>query len=282
MADTDLVVWGPDRSVDLAALWQQCADELISEEELASALWGPRDVVLGTEDGQEAVAVRIRTESDGTVLGWIRLVAVHPERQRQGRGAALIGAAENWLRRGAAVFVGLADEAPPYLWPGVDVTNIAAQALAVSCGYEPVESTLNMSLPVSFRVEPPEGVAIRRLLDDGDVVAVRAMVEHNWDVFLPEFDLAVDSATLFGAFTDTGPVGFAAHSVARIGWLGPMGTAANWGGRGIGSTLVSAVCTDLMVAGRSSVEVCRVGPVHFYATLGAEISRRFQTYLKAL
>ena len=282
-AEPTIVTWGPERVAGLTGLWRRCAPgESISEDEFVTALWGPDAEVLGTLDDRGVIAASTRTEPDGTVVGWIRLVAVDPEVQRQGLATALVGAAEAWLRSRSVVFAGLGDEAPPYLWPGVDLTNVGAQCLAEACGSEPVEATFNMALPVTFRAEPPEGMVVRRLTDDPDVEAVRAMVERNWDVFLPEFDLGVEGASVFATFSGDDPVGFCAHSVGRIGWLGPMGTDPAWGGRGIGASLVSAVCTDLMVAGLSSVEVCRVGPVRFYASLGAVTSRTFRTLLKAL
>jgi hypothetical protein len=50
----------------------------------------------------------------------------------------------------------------------------------------------------------------------------------------------------------------------------------------VGAALVGAVCLDLMVAGHDQVEIAWVGPVRFYAKLGAEVSQVFRTYTKAL
>jgi hypothetical protein len=77
-------------------------------------------------------------------------------------------------------------------------------------------------------------------------------------------------------------VGFACHSVNRAGWIGPMATDPRWGRGGIGASLLSALCQDLMIAGRRDAEIAWVGPVGFYAkTAGAAVSRVFRSYVKA-
>jgi hypothetical protein len=42
------------------------------------------------------------------------------------------------------------------------------------------------------------------------------------------------------------------------------------------------VCTDLQVAGLAATEISWVGPVGFYARLGAEVSRVFRTLERRL
>lgn len=310
-------VWGPERIGDLTELWNLSApDEPLTADELAGVCFDDPGVVLATPDGAGVVAVVMRRhqrpaqrthtpafdstapaelddgQADGDVMvGHVRLVTVHPESRRRGLGASLVRAAEQWMvAQGASVSV-LAAEAPIYLWPGVDASNIAAQCLAESTGYRSTGSGINMTLTSSFRAPAPDAVVVRRLTDDRDVAAVRSLVEATWPKWLVEFDLGVAAACVHGAFvrpvgpdagSDPVAVGFCAHSVLRTGWLGPMGTDPARQSRGVGSALVSAVATDVMVAGLADVEISWVGPVRFFAKLGARQSRSFRSYAKVL
>lgn len=306
--------WGPDRIDDLTTLWNESAPtEPLTADELAGVCFDDSGVVLATPSGDGVVAVVVRRhgQDPGDVppggvppgdvavparvadvsVGHIRVVMVHPDARRRGAGAWLVGAAEQWMaEQGVGVSV-LGAEAPIYLWPGVDAINVPAQCLAESAGYRCTGSEINMALPSTFRAPVPQGVEVRRLADDDDVAAVRSLVGSMWPNWLVEFDLGVAAACVHGAFAapaeshgDGAPVavGFCAHSVLRTGWLGPMGTDPNHQGRGVGSALVSAVATDVMVAGLADVEISWVGPVRFYAKLGARLSRSFRSYAKVL
>lgn len=313
-------VWGPGRAEDLTALWNlSVPTEPLTVDELAGVCFDGSGVVLATPEGDGAVAVAVRRHPSDrpghdVVVGHVRLVVVHPDARRLGVGRGLVAAAEQWLTdQGASVSV-VGAEAPIYLWPGLDAANVPAQCLAESAGYQSTGSEINMALPSTFRAPVPPGIAIRRLTDDDDVAVVRSLVADNWPEWLVEFDLGVAGACVHGAFVmaadpdadgrtdgagiagdgagiagdgagmaaDGSALGFCAHSVLRTGWLGPMGTDPDHQGSGVGSALVSAVATDVMVAGLADVEISWVGPVRFYAKLGARLSRSFRSYAKVL
>ena len=275
----EVVAWGVERAGELADLWAAASDELLSVDELIGVLWDTPGVVLGDAAGTAAIAATTY-EADGLVLGAIRLMVVHPERQRQGVGRALVGAAESWMVERGAVWGGLGAERPQYLFPGIDFTNVAGLCLAEACGYEPVDSSFNMSLPVSVRAPAPPGVSVRRVVDDADAEAVLTMIGDHWPVFLPETRAGIEAGSVIGAFVGSRAVGFCAHSASRVGWIGPLGTDPAFGGQGIGSALTAAACADLMVAGLQTGEVCQVGPVRFYAALGGQTSRVWRKFFK--
>jgi hypothetical protein len=79
------------------------------------------------------------------------------------------------------------------------------------------------------------------------------------------------------------PVGVGAHSVNRLGWIGPMATFAEATGRGVGTEALAAVCADLASAGYASAEIAWVGPIRFYAKVsGATTGRTFLPLSKRL
>ena len=282
--------WGPERAADVAALLADAAPhEGLTTDELLACCWDDPGLVLGIDaasgaPGADAVVAAVVRRAGDHAVGFVRLLAVHPGRRREGLGRRLLGEAEAWLVDQGATELRLGGEAPFYLWPGVDVRATAMLCLAEAAGYEPIGAELDLSLPVTFRSPPPPDVEVRRVLDDADVAAVRTLVDEVFPWWWPETARGIEGAGCLGAFPSGADVvdggralGFACHSVNRAGWLGPMGTdpAARHGG--VGHALLGAVCQDLMVAGRRDVEVAWIGPVGFYAAAGASVSRVFRT-----
>ena len=187
--------WGPDRSPELAGLVDAALPgEDLSEDELVSCCWD--DPPAGSDRGRcraghgrrrRRLAVVWRpppgrdepgapADSPFRPGAFVKLVAVHPGARRQGRGHALLAAAEAWAWDHGAGEVRL-DGAPPfYLWPGVDALATEALCLAESRGYEVVGTGLNLSLPTDYRSPTPDGLDLRRVIDDADVAAVETLV----------------------------------------------------------------------------------------------------------
>jgi GNAT superfamily N-acetyltransferase len=286
-------------------------EEELSLDELLAVGWddpepGSRDegVVLGTADGRGAVSVVVRAFGDdgdgdgdgdrdgdgggggrGVVrLGFVKLIAVHPDVRRGGIGHALMDAAEQWAWAHDAIELHLSGAAPFYFWPGVDATALEMTCLAESRGYERSGSDINMAIPTAFRAEPPAGVDVRRVVSDADVAAVHAFVARVWPEWVAEMVRAVEHGCCHGAFSigagGDQAIGFACHSVCRAGWIGPMGTDPDVRAGGVGSALLGQLCRDLMIAEYAHAEICWVGPVRFYAKNGATVSRVFRQHKK--
>lgn len=297
-----LTQWHPDRLPDLAQLWRVAApDEAIPARELGVVCFeGASDpsIVLGTADGSAAVAAVARVRA-GTLVGHVRLLAVHPSGRRRGLGRTLLAAAEGWLRDQGAARVTLGADTPYYLWPGIDATNLAAQAVARQAGYQLVGAAVNLALPIGFRAPTPVGVQVEGV-SAACADPVRAFVATHWPIWLPEFELGLARGTAFAAFADPVPgcragsrsrdvLGFANHSNLRPGWVGPMGTSPAHRGRGIGAALLAAVCADLGARAAEGagerprhVEIAWAGPLGFFADLGARTSRVFLRYSREL
>lgn len=273
--------WGRDRAGDLVALVDLAMPgERLGEDELVACCWDDPGVVLGAEDGSGVAAAVVRSFV-GRRIGYLELVAVHPEAGRAGVGRALVDAAERWMFDQGVTEVQIGGAAPFYLWPGVDTRMTAMLCLAEAAGYEVTGAEINMALPTTFRAEPPPGTSTRRALEDADTAAVSGFVQRNWPWWLDETRRSIEHGTCHAAFSESDEVvGFACHSVNRPGWIGPMGTDPTHGFRGIGHGLLGEVASDLMVSGLAHGEIAWVGPVRFYAKAGAEVSRVFRTFRK--
>lgn len=260
--------------------------ERFTTDELLAGCYDDPGVVLWLPDGSGAVSAVTRAvdpdASDSPVVGWVRLVAVTPAARRHGRGRALLAAAEDWLYDRGATEVHLGGAAPFYFWPGVPGDAMEMLCLAEAARYDAIGGELNMSIPTTFRRPEPDGVVLRRVVDDPDADAVVRFTLAHWPWWVDELRRGIDQGGCHAAFdaADRNVVGFACHSVNRAAWVGPMGTDAAMRGRGTGHALLSAICIDLMTANFRDAEISWVGPVRFYAKAGARVSRMFRSYRK--
>ena len=275
--------WDRTRAADLARVVDAALPgEALTEDELVAVCWEDHDptLVVGLPDGSGAAAAVVHDVGAGRRVGFVQLVAVEPDARRRGHGRALVEALSAWAvgEEGCtAMAVGCA--APFYLWPGVDVHATHALCLFEALGFSPRGAELNLSFPTRHRAPTPDGVELRRALEEPDVAAGLAFVARHWPNWVAETRRAVEHGSCHLAWSSTGDVvGFGCHSVNRLGWLGPMGTDPDRRHGGTGNALLGAIATDLMAAGLATVEVAWVGPVGFYANAaGATVSRAFRT-----
>jgi GNAT superfamily N-acetyltransferase len=253
--------WGPDRIEDLVALVAAAAPgEDLSADELLTACYERAGVVIGSASGGATVALGLRRAGDGALVADVRLVAVEPRQRRAGAGRALLGAAERWATDRGAQRIEIGGRAPFGLWSGVDPDGALA-ALASACGFTAGEEVRGYAVPVTFRSAPPDGVAVRRVVRDTDVIAVTLHIAATWPQMSDEFARALDHGTCHVAVRverdgdrapapgdDLGVVGVGSHSVTRAGWVGPLAVVPESRRRGVGSALLGQICRDLMIA----------------------------------
>lgn len=282
--------WGRDRLGDLAAV---CAaalpDEHLLAEDLEAACLDdpPADadagrvgpsLTLGVGDGDRplgAAGLAIRRHGDLTTAH-VQVLAVDPSVRRRGIGRALLAAAEDVARGHGAAIVQFGAAAPFYLFTGVDSRWTDALCFAERSGYTISGVELDLSCPTRpAPVEAPEGVTVDAVRSAADVEDLRAFAARCYPQWGPELLRGAEAGTAVVARgPDGGTVGGAAHSVNRLGVIGPMGVDPDHHGGGVGTAMVHALLGDLAVAGLERAEIAWVSTVRFYAlACGATVLR---------
>ena len=117
----------PDEVEAAVALWETCGLTRPWNDpraDIALALGNPSSTVLAGRIDDRLVGTAM-TGSDGH-RGWVYYLAVSPDHQRKGYGAAMMQAAADWLRaRGA-----------PKLHVMIRTENVAVAAFYAKLGYE--------------------------------------------------------------------------------------------------------------------------------------------------
>ena len=133
---------GPDSIGAVAALASRSLADPPTEPELRAALLAPDQPAVIRGDPAEGVVASVTAGDEG----FIGFLAVDPARRGQGRGRALLAAAEADLRAGGARRVTVGGDAPHYLWAGVDTRELAAICLLERAKYHRVDANLNMDV----------------------------------------------------------------------------------------------------------------------------------------
>jgi GNAT superfamily N-acetyltransferase len=246
-------------------------DEGLTATDLLTCCGGNGSVVLG--DGDAAAVVNV-TRYGELAVAWILLLAVVPERQRQGRGRALVDEAADYAREHGAIELHLGNAIPRYVWPGVDFRFTAALSLFESCGFEPYGDTFNMEIATSYRAAAPDGVTVEREEGKGALALARTHFPH-WE---DEVARAIEHGSCFAARDADGTtVGLGCHSVNRHALIGPMATDPTLQRGGIGNAVLAGLCADIhQTYAAATADISWVGPVGFYAKAGAHVSRVFR------
>ncbi|GAA2707582.1 GNAT family N-acetyltransferase [Micromonospora olivasterospora] len=306
-AETIVAELATDALPDVVALCRQALDlpeDAAEAAEIVDTLHtrarADRTVLaLGAYRGADLVGVLLGSLSVREPgIGHVDLVAVAPDQRRRGVGRALLDRAERVLAERGAVEVLLAGNPPYYAWPGIDVRYTPAVCAALALGYTQDRTALNMTADLSYdespalrATEPAErrladrGVTVRRA-EPGDLPALAAFARSTfggaWDAELAG-SVGRPAAGVHLA-ERAGPIlGFAAYGSSRPTWFGPMGTAPEAEGSGIGGVLLRRCLRDQRDGGAESAQIGWVGPVRFYSgSAGARIGRVFFLYRKAL
>jgi GNAT superfamily N-acetyltransferase len=263
---------------ELAALCARAMpDERLSVTDLTTCCFGDGTEVVGDADGAIAWT---RKDFDGVGIAWILLLAVTPERRREGVARQLVDHVVTRCRDAGVREIHTGNCAPRYVWPGVDLSQTAALACFQELGFEAYDHGLNMLLPTSFRSPPPTGVTVVREEGEGSLDLARREFP-SWE---DEIARGIERGTTFAARDAAGAtIAFGAHSVNRDTWIGPMATDPNRRQGGTGHAILAALAEDIGTSfGVAEAEIAWVAPVPFYAKAGAVAHRAFRVHRRRL
>jgi mycothiol synthase len=301
------VEWGADRLGDLVALCGVALpDESISADDLESLCFGPGSddsdgalgttVVLGVDD-IACLILSLRRSGGRTAAptAFVQLLAVHPARRRRGLGRSLVEAAERWAHSRGATAVLVGAGAPVYLFTGVDSRWTEALCCFEALGYQRIAVEFDLACPTLgvTREAVPPGVRIEPVTSDEQVSELVEWSERYWPAWVPEFERAGQAGTVTvarsvviderGREVAGALIGAAAHSVGRVGVVGPVAVQPDRHAGGIGTALMAAVLRELSVAGLHRAEIAWVSTIRFYArSCGARVERASQVLRREL
>jgi len=299
----------PLRPADLGAahaLWQRSAPfDPVPLPVLAEKLWGePAGLALAAEVDGDLAGIgcgalwEVPTEPAGRRSqrrGSVRLLAVAPEHRRRGVGSALLRTLADDLGRRGATSLRIGEAAPNYLTPGVDVRYEAAPAFLAAHGLRETGEAVNLGVDLGrddWDTSDDEQrlaaahVSVRRA-SETDRTALAALLDAHWPAWQPEADCAMGNRppALHLALRGESAIGFAAHSAtnAPLGWFGPMGTAPEARGLGVGAVLLKRCLADLKAEGHPRATIAWAAALPFYErACGATVARRFRRFERAL
>ncbi|HEY6739221.1 MAG TPA: GNAT family N-acetyltransferase [Actinopolymorphaceae bacterium] len=247
------------------------------------------DEIVGTAFGSTK-------DKDGTLVGYVDLIAVAPGMRRQGIGSSLLAALEARLQGVGCQEVLAAGNPPWYAWPGVDVRYTPAICLFEKFGFERVGEAHNMTVELRGQGEMLDTTADEERLAEAGVT-VRRLESYDREAITPWLRswggtwaqealgaLRHDPVRCHVAVGADGEwLGFAAWGVNAPTVFGPMGTRESARRSGIGAVLLRRCLADQYVEEIDMAEIGWAGPYRFYSrAVGARISRVFWLLRKPL
>ncbi|MBU0618312.1 MAG: GNAT family N-acetyltransferase [Planctomycetes bacterium] len=288
------------REGDLRALYELAGQALLldsfSPELLAEKLFkNPRPaeftwaVYLAESKGRPAGFMQSVTRPVAR-KAWLGLFAVDAPVRRRGIASALFQHAKaNWPADTEEIEV-LAIPGN-YFTPGLDPRYTEALAFLERLGFERFKDCVNLTAELSERFDTSAeeqrltaaGIEVRRARPDDDSLLDAFFAEHFGEDWRFEAGLAMlnQPPGLHLALRDGRIIAFSGHSSQNREWgfFGPMGTAPEARGLGVGRVLMWHCLNDMRDAGHRTAVIPWVGPIAFYQQwAGCRVERVFWRY----
>lgn len=287
-----------DDAEALRTLWNQSATfdvltpALLQENVWADADFDPELALVAVADQRLAgFGLGIFRPDNG--IGYVKMMAVHPDFRRKAIGSALLAQLEPLLFARGASEIRIGEAPPNYLVAGIDTRYTPAVVFFERNGYLRFHEGYNLHCDLEaedWATEAEEaqlaarGITIARALPE-DEPAVMDFLAQHFKAWQPEVGKAFlnQPVSLHLAWKDRKIVAFSAYNVNNQGlpWFGPMGTDPTQRGLGAGGVLLRRCLRDQKAEGFTYSIIPWVGPYPFYAYYcGAWIERVFWRYHK--
>lgn len=278
---------GPDRC---SLICDAFDGELLVPEDI-DALVAPPQVdgrlvrVFTSDDGSSMAIGRIDDPTAATPaapgtgpVAHLDVLVTDVGRRRRGSARKVLGAVETWARDGGAEHLVVGDRLPLGLFGGVDVRWTAALCLFETGEYDRVGVNVDLSCATvsSQPVRPGAGMRAVRVTSADHLEAMEQFVAANAPLHRGAFSTAAEWGTaVIAVGSESGQVfGAGAHSLQRIGVVGPVVFGPGAEARIVTGVLFRTLLADLAAAGLKSVEIQgtdRIAP--FVDAVGARTSR---------
>jgi N-acetylglutamate synthase-like GNAT family acetyltransferase len=232
---------------------------------------------------------RVIRASEGKA--WLGLFAVEAGRRRQGVARQMFERVRADCVKNQVQMVDTLTIPSNYLLPGIDPRYTPALCFVESQGFVQRAAKANMTayLDRDFDTRAAEaellrrGIEIRRAAPDDAELIERFFAKYFGEGWLAECRLSMKANPpgLHLALRDGEIIAFSAHSSMNQEWgnFGPMGTADEARGMGLGQVLLHRCMADLKAAGHKTSVIPWIGPYPFYSRfLNCHISRVFWQY----
>ncbi|MFP4385098.1 MAG: GNAT family N-acetyltransferase [Spirochaetia bacterium] len=241
-------------------------------------------------DGKPAGFVSGVVREGGTA--GIKFFFIRKEYRRRGLGTKLFEEMFRRFDRRGVKEIAPGEISPNYITPGIDPRYTEAVCFLEKSGFRKTGTGVNMTVNLKDR---DWQTSLDHYLSRGEGdVQIRYPDRREWektargiremgfsDRWIYQAGLSVDRDPpgCVTAVLGNRIRGFACWGALKPGLFGPMGTAPELRGQGIGKILLAAGLARMEQAGFRICEINSVGPVPFYAkTAGARISRVFWKY----
>jgi GNAT superfamily N-acetyltransferase len=262
---------GPEALPEIAELCARSISQPFTLSELQKALFAPDQPASVRFAPGVGIVATVKEGDDG----FIRLIAVDPDKRLRGHGRMLLETAEIDLAGARVVTVG-AD--PPYfLFPGVPTSEPELCYLLERQHFTREEVNYNVVIDLG---DLPEDLAPAESPHPDDRDEIESWSLEHWPNWRPEFIRAFDQGSLLIVRDPNGIACACAFDVNRSATLGPIASRPDLIGKGAGRDLLFGALGRMRDKGHERIEVLWVGPFVPYFRAGGRIGSLFMVYRK--
>ncbi len=280
---------------------KECYRDIVSDQIMREKIFEDndfdREMTLVAKKNNEIIGFImgvVRRRDEGNV-GYVKLLAVDKHYRRKKIATGLLKEVERKLKEKGAVKIRLFESAPNYLTPGIDPFYTGAVCFFERNGYVKFSDCSNLLCNLenqSFETRDEEialyekGIkCLRAKVEDFD--RLKEWVNVNFKAWMGEISSAFlnEPPSIHIAEKEGEIIAFSAYETNNkgTGWFGPMGTANEARGLGIGGVLLKRCMSDMKQMGFKKSIIPWVGPIPFYMRyVNSPVDRVFWRFEKQL